>query len=57
MDDKATSGIDTGYDATLLISANDMYFLNTNAKLVIQGDSYFNTSSVFPLGVKTATGR
>ncbi|MBK9224058.1 MAG: T9SS type A sorting domain-containing protein [Flavobacterium sp.] len=56
MDDKATSGIDTGYDATLLdIQSNDMYFLNTNAKLVIQGDSYFNTSSVFPLGVKTAT--
>ncbi len=55
MDDKATSGIDTGYDATLLdIQSNDMYFLNTNAKLVIQGDSYFNTSSVFPLGVKTA---
>jgi len=56
MDDKATSGIDTGYDATLLdIQSNDMYFLNTNAKLVIQGDSYFNTASVFPLGVKTAT--
>ena len=55
MDEKATSGIDAGYDATLFdIQPNDMYFLNTNTKLVIQGDGYFNASNVFPLGVKTA---
>jgi hypothetical protein len=55
MNENATSGIDAGYDATLLdVQPNDMYFLNTNTKLVIQGDSYFDTSKVYPLGVKTA---
>ena len=55
MDKNATSGIDTGYDANMIdVQPNDMYFLNTNTKLVIQGDGYFNTSNVYPLGVVTA---
>jgi hypothetical protein len=55
MDKNATSGIDTGYDAKMIdVQPNDMYFLNSDAKLVIQGDGYFNTSNVYPLGVITA---
>lgn len=55
MNENATSGIDLGYDATLIdVQPNDIYFLNANTKLVIQGDGYFNTANVYPLAVKTA---
>jgi hypothetical protein len=55
MDDKATSGIDVGYDALNFDNfPNDMYFLNGDNQLVIQGEGYFDVDSSFPLGVKTA---
>lgn len=55
MNEHATSAVDPGYDGIQLDSQpNDMYFMNTNTKLTIQGDTYFNTDGVFPLGVKTA---
>jgi hypothetical protein len=53
MDDKATAGVDPGYDAVHIDSQpNDMYFVNGSAKLNIQGDGYFNTANIYPLGVK-----
>lgn len=54
--DKATSAIDPGYDAVHLdTQPTDMYFLNGTTKLVIEGEGYFNTASVYPIGIKTAT--
>jgi hypothetical protein len=54
MNEYATSGIDNGYDAFLLDDfPNDMYFLNGEAKLVIQGEGYFDANTNYPLGVKT----
>ena len=55
MNENATKAVDPGYDAVQLdTQASDMYFLNNNTRLVIQGDTYFDSSSSFPLGVKTA---
>jgi len=55
MDEYATSGIDVGYDAPHIDSQpNDMYFMNDATKLIIQGDGYFNSQNIYPLGVKTA---
>ncbi len=55
MNENASSDVDPGYDAIQLdTQASDMYFLNNNTKLVIQGDTYFDAASTFPLGIKTA---
>ena len=55
MNENATSEIDPGYDAIQFdTQSSDIYFLNNSTKLVIQGDSYFDSSRVFPIGVKTA---
>lgn len=55
MNQYATSGIDAGYDAeTIDNQPVDLYFVNSNKKLNIQGDSYFNIQSIFPIGIKTA---
>jgi len=55
MNENATSSIDPGYDAQLFDDfPNDMYFLNGTAKLVIQGEGFFNQSSEYKLGVKTS---
>ncbi|PWA04150.1 choice-of-anchor D domain-containing protein, partial [Flavobacterium psychrotolerans] len=55
MNERATSGIDPGYDAIQNDNQpNDMYFMNHGKQLVIQGDGYFNPSNIYPLGVKTA---
>lgn len=55
MDDLATSDIDPGYDAPHIDNQpSDMYFLNGTMKLNIQGESYFNENSIYPLGVKVA---
>lgn len=55
MDEHATSGIDVGYDAPHIDNQpNDMYFMNTDNKLIIQGDGYFNKENAYPLGIKTA---
>ncbi len=54
MDNKATSGIDKGYDAAHIdTQANDMYFMKGNVKMNILGESYYNEDAIFPLGVKT----
>jgi hypothetical protein len=57
MNERATSDIDPGYDAVQFdTQPSDLYFINNNTKLVIQGDTYFDFKSSFPLGVKTAIG-
>jgi hypothetical protein len=54
MQEKATSAIDYGYDGYILDNfPNDMYFLNGEDQLVIQGEGYFDVESSFPIGVKT----
>ena len=54
MDELATSGIDTGYDAIHLDSqTNDLTFFNAGYRLNISGESYFNVNNIYPLSVKT----
>lgn len=54
MNENATSQMDYGYDGISLDELpNDMYFLNGENELVIQGEGYFNEDASFPLGVKT----
>jgi hypothetical protein len=54
MDDKATSGMDYGYDGLNFDSLpNDMYFINGANQLVIQGVAYFDADASYPIGVKT----
>jgi trimeric autotransporter adhesin len=54
MEEKATSGIDSGYDAFLLDNQpSDMYFYNGGANLNISGEGAFDINSIYPLGVKT----
>ena len=56
MNDKATNSIDPGYDAMSLDELPaDMYFLNGETQLVIQGEGNFDEASSYPLGVKTDT--
>lgn len=53
MDEKATSGIDNGYDGfNFDYFPNDMYFLNDENQLVIQGVGYFDRNDSYPIGVK-----
>lgn len=52
MQNKATEGIDYGYDALLKeTDPNQFYFSHPDANLVIQGVGYFDESKVYPLGV------
>jgi len=56
MNQYATSGLDKGYDAVSIDNQPiDMYFINNNTNLNIQGDGYFNENNIYPLGIKTAT--
>ena len=53
VNDKATSGMDYGYDALNIDdSPNDMYLLNGENQLVISGESSFDADASFPIGVK-----
>ena len=53
MEEKATSGIDNGYDGfNFDYFPNDMYFLNDEDQLVIQGVGYFDRNDSYPIGVK-----
>ena len=55
MNEKATSNMDYGYDALNIDDfPNDMYFLNGENQLVIQGEGFFNDDASYPIGVKTA---
>jgi hypothetical protein len=55
MNDNATASFDIGYDA-LSIEAltNDMYFINGDDKLNIQGEGTFDASNTYPIGIKNA---
>jgi hypothetical protein len=49
MNEKATAGIDAGYDGLNIDDfPNDMYFLNGDNQLVIQGEGYFDTNASYP---------
>ena len=53
MNDKASSGMDNGYDALNIDDLpNDMYLLNGENQLVITGEGFFDASASFPIGVK-----
>lgn len=53
MNNNATSGMDYGYDANNFDNfPNDMYFLNGENKLVIQGEGFFDPNGIYPIGVK-----
>ncbi|NDP27903.1 MAG: choice-of-anchor D domain-containing protein [Flavobacterium sp.] len=55
MNEKATDGMDYGYDALNIDDfPNDMYFLNGENQLLIQGVGYFDINACFPIGVKNA---
>ena len=55
MNENATSGMDYGYDALNLDEfPNDMYFVNGENQLVIQGVGFFDANASYPIGVKTA---
>jgi hypothetical protein len=56
MDEKATENIDAGYDALNIDDyPNDMYFLNNDNQLVIQGEGIFDTNASYLVGIKTDT--
>jgi len=53
MEENATSGVDTGYDAPHFDDQpSDMWFAKSGAPFNILGEGYFNQSMVFPLSVK-----
>ncbi|AWI27107.1 choice-of-anchor D domain-containing protein [Flavobacterium pallidum] len=53
MNEYATSAIDPGYDAVMFDQLpDDMYFLNGDTRLIIQGEGFFNEANIYPLGVK-----
>ncbi|MGK4567304.1 LamG domain-containing protein [Flavobacterium sp. 3HN19-14] len=55
MNNLATSAIDPGFDAVLFDDfPSDMYFINGETPLVIQGEGYFNAENSYKLGVKSA---
>ncbi|MFE3868872.1 LamG-like jellyroll fold domain-containing protein [Flavobacterium sp. LS2P90] len=54
MEENATSGIDYGYDGLMMDDfPNDMYLLNSENQLVIQGEGFFDENASYPIGVKT----
>ena len=54
MNEKATSGMDYGYDGLNMDDfPNDMYLLNGENQLVIEGEGFFDASSSYAIGVKT----
>ncbi|MFV8337480.1 LamG-like jellyroll fold domain-containing protein [Flavobacterium sp. RSP29] len=59
MDEKATSDMDDGYDAfNIDDSPSDMYLLNGENELAIQGEGYFDEDASFPIAVRTeASGK
>jgi hypothetical protein len=55
MNQLATSAIDFGYDAVNIDNQlNDIYFINTGTKLVIQGEGNFDVNNSYPIGIKTS---
>jgi hypothetical protein len=53
MDEKATSGIDYGYDGEIMDDfPNDMFLLNDEKQLVIEGEGFFDANASYPIGIK-----
>ncbi|WP_343021953.1 LamG-like jellyroll fold domain-containing protein [Flavobacterium sp. PL12] len=56
MDQNATSEINDGYDAySIDDTKSDMYLLNGENELAIQGEGYFDENVLFPIGVRLET--
>ncbi|MDI1305898.1 MAG: hypothetical protein PSX42_13805, partial [bacterium] len=56
MDEKANSEINAGYDAyNIDDSPNDMYLLNGENELAIEGEGYFDENASFPIGIRLET--
>lgn len=54
MNERATSEMDYGYDGLNIDDfPNDMYLLNGDNQLVIEGEGFFDASATYPIGVKT----
>ena len=54
MDEKANSEMNAGYDAyNIDDSPSDMYLLNGENELAIQGEGYFDETSSYPIGVRS----
>jgi hypothetical protein len=51
MDEKANSEMNDGQFNTMFSS--DMYLLNGENELAIQGEGYFNTDASYPIGVRS----
>jgi uncharacterized repeat protein (TIGR01451 family) len=55
MNEKASSEIDYGFDGyNLDDNPNDMYLLNGENQLLIEGEGFFDENASYPIGVKTA---
>lgn len=55
MNQYATSGYDNGYDGISIESpSNDMYFINNDTRLNIQGVGSFNINDNYPIGIRNA---
>jgi len=55
MNEKASSEMDYGYDGYNLDDfPNDMYLLNGENQLVIEGEGFFDDNASYPIGVKTS---
>ena len=53
MDEKANSEMNDGYDAyNIDDSPSDMYLLNAENELAIEGEGYFDERSSYPIGVR-----
>jgi hypothetical protein len=56
MDEKANSEMNAGYDAINIDdSPSDMYLLNGENELAIQGEGYFDKDASYPIGVRLET--
>ncbi|MFV5684429.1 LamG-like jellyroll fold domain-containing protein [Flavobacterium sp. GB2R13] len=54
MDDKANSEINEGYDAENIDDVdNDMYLINSDKELIIEGEGYFDEDASYPIGVRS----
>jgi hypothetical protein len=54
MDEKANSEMNDGYDAyNIDDSPSDMYLLNGENELAIQGEGYFDEEASYPIGVRS----
>ncbi len=54
MNEKATDGMDYGYDALIMDDLpDDMFLMVSQNRLVIEGVGFFNTNASYPIGVRT----